>query len=84
MKLIQYLLRLIYYPLGWIGEFFDFVGGKLEEVDDKIQQKRVMNEGSDDKFVSFENKVCDFSCCKNKATIENGNEFYCEDCYKTN
>jgi hypothetical protein len=84
MKLIQYLLRLIYYPLGWIGDFFDFIAGKLADVDDNIQQKKVMNEGSDVEYVSFENKVCDFPCCKNKATIEIEDEFYCEDCYKTN
>ena len=77
MIVLQYLLRIIYYPLGWIGDFFDFITGKLADIDDKIQQKRVVNQGSDE-------KICDFPCCKNKATIEIEDEFYCEDCYKTN
>lgn len=84
MIVLQYFLRIVYYPIGWIGDFFDFIGGKLQDIDDKIQQKRVMGESSDVEYVSFENKLCDFPCCKNKATIEIEDEFYCEDCYKTN
>lgn len=40
MKILQYLLRIIYYPLGGIGDFFDFIAGKLADIDDKIQQDK--------------------------------------------
>ena len=44
MKIIQIILRIIYYPIGWLGDLFDFIAGALQDIDEKIKMKIVSSE----------------------------------------
>lgn len=43
MIIIQIILRIIYYPIGWLGDLFDFIAGSLQDIDDRIKMKRVFS-----------------------------------------
>lgn len=48
MIIIQILLRIIYYPIGWVGDLFDFIAGSLQGIDDKIKIRRVFSGPDED------------------------------------
>lgn len=48
MIIIQIILRIVYYPIGWLGDSFDFIAGSLQDIDDKIKIKRVFSEPDED------------------------------------
>ena len=44
MIIIQIILRIVYYPIGWLGDLFDLIAGSLQDIDDKIKMRRVFSE----------------------------------------
>jgi hypothetical protein len=36
-KVIKIMLKCIYYPIGYVADLLDYIGGKIEALDYKIQ-----------------------------------------------
>ena len=40
MIVIKILLRIIYYPIGWVADLLDYIAGSLQDIDEKIKTNK--------------------------------------------